>query len=82
HVARHGGEEFVLLFRGLSKAEARDRLDAVRANFAERRFVNRVNDEPIGQVTFSGGVADAFAYPTVSDALRAADEALYAAKAQ
>ena len=82
HVSRHGGEEFVLLFRGLTKAQAREKLDAVRENFAERRFVNRKTDEPIGRITFSGGVADVFAYPNPRDALRAADEALYLAKEQ
>jgi len=80
HVARHGGEEFVLLFRGLSKAQACAKLDAVRENFAARRFVNRKTDDPIGQVTFSAGVADVFAYTNPRDALRAADAALYVAK--
>ncbi len=82
HVSRHGGEEFVLMFRGMNKTEVRDKLDAVRENFAERRFVNRDTDEPIGQITFSGGVADVFAYPNPREALRAADQALYAAKEQ
>ena len=49
---------------------------------AERRLVNRANDMPFGQVTFSGGVADVFAYPSHRDALKAADESLYVAKAQ
>lgn len=82
HVARHGGEEFVLLFRGMTKHEVREKLDAVRENFSERRFVNRRTDEPIGRITFSGGVADVFAYPSPRDAMRAADEALYLAKEQ
>jgi diguanylate cyclase len=82
HVARHGGEEFALIFRGLTKAQAREKLDAVRENFAGRRFVNRKTDDPIGRVTFSGGVADVFAYATPREALRAADEALYLAKQQ
>ena len=82
HVARHGGEEFVLLFRGLTKHEARDKLDGLRKMFSERRFVNRKTDDPIGRITFSGGVADVFAYANPRDALRAADEALYLAKAQ
>jgi diguanylate cyclase len=82
HVARHGGEEFVLLFRGLNKAQACAKLDAVREAFAARRFVNRKTDDPIGQVTFSGGVADVFAYANPREALRAADAALYAAKEQ
>ncbi len=81
HVARHGGEEFVLLFRGLTVAQAADRLDEARITFSRRRLVNRDTDEPIGVVTFSGGVADAFAYDTASTALKAADDALYDAKA-
>ena len=82
HVARHGGEEFVMLFRGRGKAEAAARLDAVREEFARRNFVNRRTDQPIGRITFSGGVADVFAYPSTRDALKAADIALYAAKEQ
>jgi diguanylate cyclase len=80
HVARHGGEEFVLLFRGLSPDEAREKLDHARENFAQRKLVNRETDAPIGSVTFSGGVADVFAYSDPRAALKAADEALYQAK--
>ncbi len=43
-------------------------------------MVNRATDMPFGRITFSGGIADAFAYPSKGEALRAADEALYAAK--
>lgn len=82
HVARHGGEEFVMLFRGRSVSEAQAILDNARAQLSERRFINRTTDEPIGMVTFSGGVADVFAHPDPRDALRAADEALYRAKAE
>jgi len=82
HVARHGGEEFVMLFRGLTKREAQQRLDEAREAMAARNFVNRATDEPIGKITFSGGVADVFAYPDTRTALRAADEALYRAKEQ
>ncbi|MBF9151934.1 GGDEF domain-containing protein [Novosphingobium jiangmenense] len=80
HVARHGGEEFAVLFRALTPEKAWDRLDHARETIAERRLVNRATDMPFGRVTFSGGIADVFAYKTRSDALRAADEALYAAK--
>ncbi|MFN3470688.1 MAG: diguanylate cyclase [Novosphingobium sp.] len=80
HVARHGGEEFAVLFRGLSLRKAWERLDAAREEIAERRLVNRATDMPFGRVTFSGGIADVHAYPGKSEALKAADEALYAAK--
>ena len=80
HVARHGGEEFVILLRGKSLAQATVTLDRARADLAERRLVNRVTDEPFGTVTFSAGVADVWSHPSRSDALRAADAALYRAK--
>lgn len=82
HVARHGGEEFVVLLRGSGIEEAWETLDHARRAMADRRLVNRNTDVPFGTVTFSAGVADVFAYPDSRDALRAADEALYRAKAE
>lgn len=80
HVARHGGEEFAVLFRALTPQQAWERLESAREEIAERRLVNRATDMPFGRITFSGGIADVFAYDMRSDALRAADDALYAAK--
>lgn len=80
HVARHGGEEFVLLFRDTPVAQAHAKLDQLREALAARRLVNRATEQPFGQITFSGGVADAFAYPDRRSALKAADTALYRAK--
>jgi len=80
HVARHGGEEFVLLFRDTTIGEASKRLDLAREQLAARKLVNRRTEQPFGQITFSGGVADVMAYPTTCEALTAADEALYRAK--
>jgi diguanylate cyclase len=82
HVARHGGEEFVMLFEGATAQEACDLLDGVRVRLAARKFINRRNDKPFGLVTFSGGVADMFRYPNARAALKAADDALYAAKTE
>ena len=82
HVARHGGEEFVLLFRGLTVDEAKERLDAIRETFAQRHLINRETDLPIGHVTFSGGLANVFGFPEPRAALAAADQALYRAKEQ
>ncbi|HNJ47132.1 MAG TPA: diguanylate cyclase [Novosphingobium sp.] len=82
HVSRHGGEEFVVLLRDMPVEEARTRLDQLREQLAERKLVNRATDVPFGQITFSGGVADAFAFPDRRAALRAADAALYRAKQQ
>ena len=82
HVARHGGEEFVILLRGRTLQEAWEVLDDARSRQAERRLVNRANDVPFGKITFSGGVANVFAYPDPRAALRAADSALYQAKSE
>lgn len=80
HVARHGGEEFAVLFCGITLEDARVRLDATRAELAARRLVNRATDEPFGQISFSAGITDALAWPGRRVALKAADEALYKAK--
>lgn len=80
HVARHGGEEFVMLLRGKTVSEACEVVDSARADLASRNLVDRNTGERMAQVSFSGGVADVFAYPDPRDALKAADRALYLAK--
>ena len=82
HVARHGGEEFVVLLRGRTLDEALTVLDGARATMADRRLVNRATDVPFGRITFSAGIADVFAHPSHRDALKAADDALYVAKSR
>ena len=79
-IARHGGEEFVILFRGRTLDQARKMLDDARAEMAERRMVNRTTKTPIGHVTFSAGIAEVFSYPDRKAAMKAADGALYQAK--
>ena len=69
-----------MLFRDVGLADAKKRLDHVREHLAAREIINRDSDEPFGQITFSGGVADVFAFPNPRAALKAADEALYQAK--
>jgi diguanylate cyclase len=82
HVARHGGEEFVVLLRGRSLHQAWEVLDATREQMARREMVNRATETPFGQVTFSAGIADVFAFEDPRAALGAADKALYSAKDQ
>jgi diguanylate cyclase len=77
-VARVGGEEFVILFEGLSPEQGADMVDAARRALERREFTLRGTGERIGQVTFSAGVAS---HPDgVTRALRRADELLYEAK--
>ena len=80
HVARHGGEEFVMLFRGKTAAEACEAVDGVRQDLSNRSLVNRSNGERMERVSFSAGVANVLAYDDPRAALKAADRALYLAK--
>lgn len=80
-LARHGGEEFAVLIRGMTLKQARRLLDDARQTIAERRLINRATDVPFGRVTFSAGMADVRACKQPRDALRMADLALYEAKA-
>lgn len=80
HVARHGGEEFVMLFRGKTAAQACEAVDSVREDLSTRSLVNRTNGERMERVTFSAGVANVLAYDDPRTALKAADRALYLAK--
>ncbi|NNM75757.1 GGDEF domain-containing protein [Sphingomonas sp. ID1715] len=79
-VARHGGEEFVMLFEGMTAEEAGRVVDNVRADLEERRLVAKQSGEPIGRVSFSAGVASLMEADTGRAMLRAADQALYRAK--
>jgi diguanylate cyclase len=79
-VARHGGEEFVLLFDGLTKEAALGRLDAIRRAQAARHLVNRHTGQPFGRITFSAGVAEVTEDADPRSALARADAALYRAK--
>ena len=80
HVARHGGEEFVMLFRGKTAGEACETVDGVRQDLSTRSLVNRANGERMERVSFSAGVANVLAYDDPRAALKAADRALYLAK--
>ncbi|KKW94142.1 MULTISPECIES: GGDEF domain-containing protein [Sphingobium] len=80
HVARHGGEEFVMLFRGKTAPEACEAVDGVREDLATRSLVNRSNGERMERVSFSAGVSNVLAYDDPRAALKAADRALYLAK--
>src|SRR3546814_11941629 len=70
HVARHGGEEFVMLFRGKTAAEACEAVDGVRQDLSTRSLVNRSNGERMERVSFSAGVANVLAYEDPRAALK------------
>jgi len=69
-----------VLFRGKGLDEAFAELDNTREQMSQRRMVNRKTDRPFGMITFSAGIADVLCYDNPREALKAADDALYAAK--
>jgi len=78
---RYGGEEFALVLPGMNAAEAGAHLDRLRAAVAGERIVHAGGKLPA--VTISAGVAEFPAQGTLlQEVLRAADEALYRAKAE
>lgn len=79
-VARHGGEEFVMLLHAESIDNAKDKLDRARREVESRKFVARAQNRPVGKVTFSAGLADVLESENPRDALVAADDALYRSK--
>jgi diguanylate cyclase len=78
-VARLGGEEFVILFEDLEAIEAARILDAAREILGARHFKVRETDAPLGQVTFSAGVACGRSVQS-EPGLQRADALLYRAK--
>ena len=80
-VVRYGGEEFVILFPGATKAVASRQAENIRRAVETHSFKHAAR-QPLGAVTISGGVASFPEDARNSVALlRAADQALYEAKA-
>lgn len=75
-VARLGGEEFAILFEGMSPSAAAEILDQARSDLAARDFRVRETDAPLDQITFSAGVA----LCAGESPLKRADNLLYEAK--
>jgi diguanylate cyclase (GGDEF)-like protein len=76
-VARIGGEEFVILLRGVDAEGARAFAEELRETFETTRFAAAA---PSWSVTASFGIAEHRESETVWDLVSRADRALYAAK--
>lgn len=78
---RYGGEEFTLILPESTIDGTRQRAEQIRG--VVKRLKLRHRDHPLGRVTISVGIAMYPNHgPTGEDVLRAADEALYRAKAE
>jgi len=76
---RFGGEEFVLVLPGSSLADAQQRVEQIR--LLVKGLQVRHEDQILGRLTVSGGVAASPEHgSTAAELVRAADDALYAAK--
>ena len=72
-VIRFGGEEFIIIFNGLGKEEAKSLLDGLREEVASLDFKNNMN------LTFSAGIEDLSTYG-LDNTIVKADKLLYLAK--
>lgn len=77
HLARFGGEEFVVLLPGTPAAEAQQALTRLQRSLTEALFLHEGREV---FVTFSAGVTAWRAGEALEPALERADEALYEAK--
>ncbi|MDX1454262.1 MAG: GGDEF domain-containing protein [Gammaproteobacteria bacterium] len=91
---RYGGEEFTLLFPGKTAKEAKPEVDRLRELIGSDTFEIRRQERreagstgaarrpaPVINITISGGLAEhKHKQQTAEDIIKAADEALYAAK--
>ena len=78
--ARFGGEEFVLLFQDCTLEEAAAEIDRIREGLMARKLVDKDSGKPMGQVSFSAGVATLEDFTQMHATIEKADAALYAAK--
>ena len=79
-MARHGGEEYALLFENMNASLACDLLNSARARLDAKRLVAKDTNVSIGEVTISCGVATLQIGETGASMLSRADQALYEAK--
>ena len=79
---RYGGEEFLVLLRGHTRAQATAAMERLRQEIESLRLVHA--GSPFGVLTISIGLAYASPFPNldVDDLMTRADSALYEAKAE
>lgn len=79
-VSRWGGEEFIVVFPGMSAQYAYEAIERARASIESKNYHIRQTKTPLGQITFSAGVASSS--DDKNDAIIRADKFLYQAKEQ
>lgn len=79
-VARFGGEEFAVILRRTSLANATSLANQIRAFVQSKKLVKRSTGEILGTITISIGVARLSDADTSASLIRRADSCLYQAK--
>ncbi len=77
HVARYGGDEFVIILPETSREDAEQSAEKLRARIATSRFLSKSEQVPI---TVSVGIAEFEPGDSVEAAFERADHTLYGAK--
>jgi len=76
---RYGGDEFLLVMADSSIADTQERLEQLRMSLKSLQI--HYGEQVLGMITLSAGIAQTPEHgTTTAEVLRAADEALYAAK--
>jgi diguanylate cyclase len=81
-VGRFGGEEFVVMFPGVTAEAAHAHVDKCRAALADLPLYAASTGDRIGAVSFSAGVTALGDGETMADLLRRADDLLYRGKGE
>ncbi len=79
-VARYGGEEFVIILPQTRLTDASKVGEALRTFVAQKKIIRRDNNQSLGSVTISMGVAQYQSGEALADFLRRADAGVYMAK--
>lgn len=79
-VARYGGEEFVIILPQTRLADANKVAEALRQFVGQKKIIRRDNNQNLGTVTISMGVAQYHAGEALSQLMRRADAGVYMAK--
>ncbi|MFT6072959.1 MAG: diguanylate cyclase [Alphaproteobacteria bacterium] len=80
HLFRYGGEEFAIIFDGVSKADTMKYAYMLSNAISKKEMTKKSTNEKIGNITISGGIADKKKRDTVETLIARADLALYASK--
>ena len=80
YAARYGGEELAIIMPETELSEASAIAEKIRGTLEKSRLKRKDNNEPIGAITLSGGIAVYKPGDTIESLISRADKALYTAK--